>query len=114
MQALPLSVYGFLRVAHSLRWLDCRSLGLVWSFFFDDYITLCKQGEESLVEGVVYQFFKLLGWNISSGDKDLSFLDVFRALGVDISFKLWIDGRLFFQNTEERIHEDPWCHHGGV
>ena len=109
MLALPFgasrSVYGFLRVAHSLWWLGCRALQLVWSFFFDDYITLCRVGEESLVEGVVNQFFKLLGWNISAGEKDLPFSDVFKGLGVEISFRQWMDGRVLFQNTEKRIAE---------
>lgn len=108
MQALPFgasrSVYGFLRVAHSLWWLGCKALNLVWFFFFDDYITLCKQGEESLVDGVVNQFFKLLGWAVSS-NKDSPFSDVFKALGVEISLQNWSEGRILFQNTQKRVNE---------
>eukprot|EP00438_Fugacium_kawagutii_P031390 Skav210360 [mRNA] locus=scaffold2370:122616:124334:- [translate_table: standard] len=108
MQALPFgasrSVYGFLRVAHSLWWLGCKALNLVWSFFFDDYITLCKHGEEALVDGMVSQFFRLLGWAVSS-NKDSPFSEVFKALGVEISFQHWSEGRILFQNTKKRVDD---------
>ena len=72
MRALPFgasrSVYGFLRVAHSLWWLGCRMLKLAWSNFFDDFVTRARAGESESVAIVVDQFFKLLGWMVSSGE----------------------------------------------
>ena len=77
MKALPFgasnSVYSFLRVAHSLWWLGCKALRLIWSNFFDDFITLARLQETELVSIAAQQFFKLLGWAVSSGEKDQPF-----------------------------------------
>lgn len=53
MRALPFgasrSVYGFLRVAHSLWWLGCKVLRILWSNFFDDFITFARAPESESV-----------------------------------------------------------------
>ena len=109
MKALPFgasrSVYAFLRTAHSLWWLGCKVLKLTWSNFFDDFITLAKEQESEFVSVIVLQFFKLLGWAVSDGDKDLPFSSVFKALGVQIDWSLWKEGRAMFANTEKRVAE---------
>ena len=60
MRALPFgaskSVYSFLRVAHSMWWLGVKALKLLWSSFFDDFITLSKTSEAPVVSLVVEQF----------------------------------------------------------
>ena len=61
------------------------SLGLAWSSFFDDFVTFCRRSESDLVAGVIVQFFRLLVWQVSSGDKDFPFSPEFNALGVEIS-----------------------------
>ena len=33
------AVFSFLRIAHSVWWLGCKALNLMWSNFYDDYIT---------------------------------------------------------------------------
>eukprot|EP00435_Cladocopium_sp_Y103_P032674 s1002_g8.t1 len=77
MKALPFgasrSVYGFLRVAHSLWWLGCVALKLVWGNFFDDFVTLARDLEATAVDIASSQFLRLLGWEIASGDKNLPF-----------------------------------------
>ena len=109
MRALPFgasrSVYGFLRVAHSLWWLGCRMLKLAWSNFFDDFVTLAREGECKSVAIAVDQFFKLLGWMVSTGEKDLPFSDKFRALGVEVDLSAWTAGVVRFANTEQRAAE---------
>ena len=109
MKALPFgasrSVFGFLRVAHSLWWLGAVVLRLPWSNFFDDFVIFSRSSEIQATEIVVSQFFKLLGWATSSGDKDLPFSETFKALGVEISCSNWCDGVVRFQNTEKRIAE---------
>ena len=109
MRALPFgaskSVYSFLRVSHSLWWLGCKSLKLVWSNFFDDYITFCRAVESDSVAIAALQFFRLLGWAVSSGDKDLPFSERFKALGVEIDCSKWTSGCVSFANTEKRIKE---------
>eukprot|EP00435_Cladocopium_sp_Y103_P002792 s5825_g1.t1 len=109
MKALPFgasrSVYSFLRVAHSLWWLGCVALKIAWSNFFDDFVTLSRHEESKVVDVAIEQFFKLLGWEVSSGNKDLPFSSVFKALGVEINLDEWTDGRVKFGNTERRITE---------
>jgi hypothetical protein len=73
--------------------------------FFDDFITLAREPECDSVSLVVTQFFKLLGWGVSDGEKDLPFSAVFKALGVEIDLTLWKEGRAKFANTEKRINE---------
>ena len=109
MRALPFgasrSVYGFLCVAHSLWWLGCKMLKLAWSNFFDDFVTLARVGESKSVSIAVDQFFKLLGWAVSSGDKDLPFASRFKALGVEVDLSSWKNGLVRFSNTEQRATE---------
>ena len=109
MRALPFgasrSVYSFLRASHALWWLGCVSLGLTWSNFFDDFVTFSRSSESELVAGVIIQFFKLLGWQVSSGDKDLPFALEFKALGIEISLKDCLTGSVFFKNTDKRVKE---------
>eukprot|EP00435_Cladocopium_sp_Y103_P050486 s403_g15.t1 len=109
MKALPFgasrSVYGFLRVAHSLWWLGCVALKLLWSNFFDDFVTLCRSKEADTMSIVTSQFFKLLGWEISSGEKDLPFAASFKALGVEVNLSNWAEGSITFGNTQKRVAE---------
>eukprot|EP00435_Cladocopium_sp_Y103_P070991 s38_g36.t1 len=109
MRALPFgasrSVYGFLRVAHSLWWLGCVALKLAWSNFFDDFITLAREAESKTVDIAAAQFFKLLGWEVASGDKDKPFAMVFKALGVEIDCTECRNGRVMFSNTQKRVSE---------
>ena len=109
MKALPFgaskSVYGFLRVAHSIWWLGCKVLALPWTNFFDDFITLARKPEGDALTMVVDQFFKLLGWAVSAGEKDLPFADRFKALGVEIDLSDWKSGEVKFSNTKQRVAE---------
>ena len=109
MLALPFgatsSVYGFLRVAHSIWYLGCKALHLCWTSFFDDFVTIARKGEAEVLEGLVRKFFDLLGWAVSSGDKDSPFDNVFKALGVQISFSEVPSGVVSISNTKKRIDE---------
>ena len=109
MRALPFganrSVYGFLRVSHSLWWLGCKALNFAWSNFFDDFITFARKQESELVSVAALQFFKLLGCGVSLGDKDLPFAEKFKALGIEIDCTRWQDGVVAFSNTEKRTKE---------
>ena len=109
MKALPFgasrSVYSFLRVAHSLWWLGATALHFIWSSFFDDFVTLARRSESQAVDIAVSQFFKLLGWATSSGDKDLPFDVRFKALGVEVDLSEWQSGKAAFRNTAKRVDE---------
>ena len=109
MRALPFgaskSVYSFLRVAHSLWWLGCKAFHFAWSNFFDDFITFARAQEAELVSGLALQFFNLLGWLVSLGEKNLPFSERFKALGIEVNCEDWLNGRVLFANTEKRISE---------
>ena len=87
-----------------LWWLGCVSLELTWSSFFDDFITFCRQCEW-IVGVAIQQFFALLGWQVSAGDKDLPFFLNFKALGIEISLEECNRGSVIFKNTERRVRE---------
>ena len=109
MRALPFgasrSVYSFLRVAHSLWWLGCVALKLPWTNFFDDVITLARSEESVSVDVVTRQFFRLLGWGVSEGEKDFPFSEKFKALGIEVDLSAWSSGIARFANTSKRTAE---------
>ena len=109
LMALPFgatsSVYGFLRVAHSLWFLGCRALCICWTSFFDDFVTLARTSEAEVLDGVIKKFFGLLGWTVSGGEKDVPFGGVFKALGVQISFEQMPMGVALLTNTQKRVAE---------
>ena len=53
--------------------IGCVALKFPWSSFFDDFITLCRKNEAPTMEIATSQFFRLLGWLVSEGDKNLPF-----------------------------------------
>lgn len=109
MRALPFgssrSVYGFLRTVQSVWWIGCRALSIPWTSFYDDFVTFARTAEAHIVEVLLTQFFKLLGWQISEGEKNLPFAESFRALGVEISCERWADGVVEVGNTQQRRDE---------
>ena len=89
MQALPLgacrSVYSFLRVVHSLWWIGVRALRLTWCCFFDDFISICRDGDSSSHDASVVRLFRLLGWKYADGGgKAAPFRACFEALGISV------------------------------
>lgn len=109
IRALPFgasrSVYSFLRVAHSIWWLGATALNIVWTSFFDDFVTFARASEAAVMEGIISQFFRILGWLVSGGDKSLPFAIRFKALGVEISLESCASGVITFENTRKRVEE---------
>eukprot|EP00438_Fugacium_kawagutii_P023433 Skav223482 [mRNA] locus=scaffold643:15800:17638:+ [translate_table: standard] len=100
------SVYSFLRTAGSIWFIGVAALSIVWSCFFDDYVTLCAGGLESNTESTVLMLFKLLGWVIAEdGSKACDFASTMSALGICIDFSKSLDGLVLFTNTEKRVCE---------
>ena len=110
LRALPFgaskSVYSFLRTSHSLWWLACMALSIVWTLYYDDFICLSSSRLASHTDNCVRAFFFLLGWQFSSsGDKHMDFSEVFTALGVTVQLSSCLDGCLTISNTTRRIKE---------
>ena len=82
-------------------------LALPWTNFFDDFITSARRAESESLSVMVNKFFKLVGWTVSSGEKDLPFSEKFKALGVEIDLTVtaWGSGEARFSNTPQRIAE---------
>ena len=108
MFALPFgasrAVYSYLRIAYSLWFLLVAALSVMVTHFFDDFVSLSREGEEGMLDKVVLGFFDLLGWTVSV-DKDAPFSESFGALGIWVSFERFLQGEVLFSNTTKRIEE---------
>ena len=110
LQAVPFgatrSVFSFLRIAHSIWWLGCSQLKLMWSNFYDDYITFALSGNSKNTEDTVCLFLDLLGWKFAvDGDKAAEFSYQFSALGIVVDLKNFTEGFVEFCNTAKRSDE---------
>lgn len=77
------SVHSFLRLARALCWIGVVGCRLVWTSFYDDFITLSRPVLAGSTEKVVTAFFKLLGWIFAEeGEKTQPFDLQCSALGV--------------------------------
>ena len=81
-----------------------KCLKVMVAHFFDDFVKICREGEEQLVNMTVHNFFSLLGWSVSE-DKDKEFGREFGALGIWISFERFLHGEVLFTNTKKRVDE---------
>ena len=100
------SVYAFLRVAHSIWYLGVRALGLMWTCFFDDYLTFANESHCSNTDQTVDILFRLLGWKYAiEGDKAQAFSSSFTALGIQIDLSNFPAGFVNFSNTPKRVDE---------
>ena len=110
LQAVPFgatrSVFSFVRIAHSIWWLGCSQLKLMWSNFYDDYITFASSGNSKNTEDTVGLFLDLLGWKFAiDGDKAAEFSHQFSALGIVVDLKHFKEGFIEFCNTAKRSNE---------
>ena len=100
------AVYSFLRIAKFLWWIGCKCLRVVWSCFFDDYVTFTREDLADNTESTICLLFELLGWDFARvGEKADPFGKSFSALGIQISLDHFREGRVDFSNTQRRISE---------
>ena len=100
------AVYSFLRVAHSLWWLGCMALGIIWSNLYDDFICFSSEDLTSNTDHAVDLFFRCLGWKYAvDGDKSSEFSTKFSALGIEVNLANFANGFAEFKNTDKRITE---------
>ena len=110
MVALPFgsikSVHGFLRVAHSIWYIAVHQLRILWTNYFDDYVTMCPSEEATQTTQVVHMLLDLLGWSFArDGSKAPPFSDVCSALGVVINVSGLHQGILTVDNSDKRKKE---------
>ena len=100
------SVYSFLRIVRVVWWLACKCLFIMWSSFYDDFVTFSWEEDCVRTEKTVELLFDLLGWQFArEGDKALPFGPNFGALGVQIDLTNFDRGFIEFSNTEKRKTE---------
>ena len=100
------SVFGFIRAATSIWWLGCVALGICWSVFFDDFITISKSEDVKHTEAAVCTFFRMLGWLFDDcGSKAVNFSSCFKALGVMFNLSQARHGFITLSNTPARVAE---------
>ena len=100
------SVYSFLRVSHAIWYIGVKALNIIWSCFFDDYVSFCREEHVNNTSMSVSLLFKLLGWKFAEeGDKAEDFSKEFCALGIRIILEDSASGLVKFTNTEKRSAE---------
>ena len=108
MRAMPFgakrAVHGFLRIAYSIWYIGVCGLLLPWSDYFDDFVTFASSESAQATDDAVSLLFRLLGWkHDDKKEKSFNFAKVFTALGISVDLSSFLDGRIFFSNTERRI-----------
>lgn len=100
------SVHTFLRLARALWWLGVVGCQLMWTSFFDDYISVCEPSLSVNTEQTIIALFKLTGWVFAEeGDKCHPYSQQCEALGVVFNMGPSSLGRAFVSNTDKRIEE---------
>ena len=98
------SVTAFIRCAFGIWRLGVKMLSLVWSFYFDDFLSACRPGESRHVEVVISTLFRVLGWDLSS-DKLLPYDTCCKVLGIKIDTSEARLGMFKMENTLKRVSE---------
>lgn len=100
------SVYSFLRISNAIWYIGVKALDIIWSCFFDDYVSFCRDEHVSNTRMTVCLLFRLLGWKFAEeGDKAEDFAKEFGALGIRIMLEESATGVVKFTNTERRAAE---------
>ncbi|CAE7770088.1 unnamed protein product [Symbiodinium sp. CCMP2592] len=98
------SVTAFIRCAFGIWRLGVKMFALVWSFYFDDFLSACKPEERRHVEVVISTLFRILGWDLSL-DKLLPYDVCCKVLGIKIDMAEARLGLFKLANTEKRVME---------
>ena len=104
------SAHAFLRLSRAIWWIGVAGCGLLWTSFYDDFISFSRPVLASCTENTIVSLFKILGWSFAEeGDKCLPFDKVCDALGVSFDLRGSCDGLAAERNTDTRVQE--LCNH---
>ncbi len=96
------SVLAFNRASRAVWYLGCKLLDLCWLNFFDDYPTLTVQELSKSTMAAAHLLLALLGWDVSGGDKQVDFAQMFNALGVSFEIGRVPEARSVVFNSAKR------------
>ena len=104
------SAHAFLRLSRAIWWIGVAGCGLLWTSFYDDFISFSRPALARCTENTIVSLFKMLGWSFAEeGDKCLPFDKVCDALGVSFDLRGSCDGLAAERNTDTRVQE--LCNH---
>ena len=97
------SVYSFLRIVRVVWWIACKCLAIMWTNFYDDFVSFSWEADADRTSSSVELLFDLLGLDFArEGDKALASDCCFGALGIHIDLSNFDRGFIEFSNTEKR------------
>jgi len=100
------SVHTFLRLARAILWIGVVGCKLLWTSFYDDFISFSRPALSRSTETTIVSLLKLLGWAFAEeGDKCIPFHSLFDALGVSFDLKASGLGSVSVRNTATRVAE---------
>ena len=99
-----LAVTGFIRAAFRLWRIGLVCLGVIWSFYFDDFLNICRSAEKRHLDIVLNVFFQLLGWKVSH-DKLVPYDTCCKVLGICLDLGQALKGYVLLKNTDRRRRE---------
>ena len=110
LRAVPVgalsAVHGFLRLAESLKFILRSHMRIICTSYFDDYVVVCEEGTEHMVDRTVLSTFNALGWEINKEERKFRpFSKIFAALGVQFDLSNCCNSVVQVCNTNERKEE---------
>ena len=98
------SVTAFLRISHALWMIGTKLLKLLWSAYFDDFLSINESALGRHTDLIITSPFSILGWKLSQ-DKLLPYDSTCKVLGVQFDFKMSGSGLTLVTNTNDRVGE---------
>lgn len=98
------AVYAFNRVSRGIWFLASSMLELAATVFYDDFPCLEPQPTAAFSKIAFETLLDLLGWEWSTGHKDLPFSNTFSPLGVQVSLgSMCTEGNVLLENKPSRV-----------
>jgi len=98
------SVTAFLRVAHGIWKVGARLLRLMWTSYFDDFLSVTTSETSRHTDLIISSLFSILGWKLSE-DKLIDYHTMCKVLGVEFDLRMSGQGLAAVANTQDRVKE---------
>ncbi|CAK9062751.1 Uncharacterized protein SCF082_LOCUS32627, partial [Durusdinium trenchii] len=98
------SVTAFLRRSSAVWMIGAKLLKLVWSAYFDDFLSLTTPALSRHTDICISAMFQLLGWE-TSVEKLVPFNTCCKVLGVQLDLGQSVFGKALVSNTKDRSAE---------
>ena len=89
---------AFLRVAHGIWKVGSRLLRLMWTSYFDDFLSVTAIETSRHTDLIISSLFSILGWKLSA-DKLIDYHTMCKVLGVEFDLRMSGQGLAAVANT---------------